>query len=364
MNIFVADIGQGKAHFYDSGADNFYGKLPQHNLIDLNIPNIESGDCLVIEDAHLRPSPEHGKTLAQPFSFEQLEKLYFNANKLGIFILAFGQKKTPTARKFSGYDPELMKTNSSFMKKYGISTDEADVRAIAKLLRIDKNAFNALKPFKPERLDDYQEKNLHKFDYIQEANNDLNIARTQGYGFDKYYDYDDAIHQFIENNKEELCNRLMGDGIFDIEFESEFDGVELMEVIGLKYGSKGILNKIKSPSRLYTLVASILRPNGEIRKRGFPPGHKYYGKMLPPNWKYTKANYLGCKPFHMNQGVAASNYKHHMRPGISNFNGKTIEVGSSISEYMKFKSERNLVDKKTRQIWHVIRKMIIEDGLR
>lgn len=363
MNLFTSDIGQGKAHFYDSGADKFYGKMPQQDLINLNIPGIKSGDFLVIEDAHLRPSPEHGKTLAQPFSFEQLEKLYLNSKKLGIFILAFGQKKTPIARKLSGYDSEHMKKNSIFMKVYGISTDEADVRAIANLLLTDSNAFQALKPFNPVRLDDYQKQNQHKFEYIQEANNDINIARTQGYGFDEYYEYDDAVHQFIENQKKEICNRLMGDGIFDLDADNEFSGTELMEAIGLKYGSKGI-NKIKSESRLYTLVASILRPNGDLRLREFPPGHKYHGKKLSPNWKFVKENYLGCKPFHMKQGVAASNYKHHMRPGVSNFSGKSIEVGSTIEEYMRFKEERNIVDKKTRKIWRILQKMIVEDGLR
>ena len=67
MNIFTADIGQGKAHFYDSGANKFYGKKNDIDLIDINIPGINSGDFLVVEDAHLRES--HKNTLAQPFSF-------------------------------------------------------------------------------------------------------------------------------------------------------------------------------------------------------------------------------------------------------------------------------------------------------
>ena len=57
--------------------------------------------------------------------------------------------------------------------------------------------------------------------------------------------------------------------------------------------------KVLVPNRIYTLVHSIIRPNGELR---FRPD---VGKV--PNWKYIKAHYLGCKPYHMNQGVAASN---------------------------------------------------------
>ena len=44
---------------------------------------------------------------------------------------------------------------------------------------------------------------------------------------------------------------------------------------------------------LYTVVASILRPNGELRKRGFPPGHKYEGKKMNVLWKWCKENYFG-----------------------------------------------------------------------
>ena len=34
MSIFVADVGQGKVHVYDSGNEKFYGKLPEQDLIN------------------------------------------------------------------------------------------------------------------------------------------------------------------------------------------------------------------------------------------------------------------------------------------------------------------------------------------
>ena len=59
-----------------------------------------------------------------------------------------------------------------------------------------------------------------------------------------------------------------------------------MSAVGLQYSKNGKgLNTIKSISRLYTLVESILRPNGELRKRGFPPEHKYEGKKMNVLWK-------------------------------------------------------------------------------
>ena len=41
MNLFTADVGQGKVHIYDSGNDEFHPKLPEQNLIDLDIPKLE-----------------------------------------------------------------------------------------------------------------------------------------------------------------------------------------------------------------------------------------------------------------------------------------------------------------------------------
>lgn len=368
MNLFIADVGQGKVHIYDSNRDIAYLKLPQERLINLDIDGLESGDVIVIEDAHLRERVEGGLSLAHAFFIGELKKLYNNAEKRQITILLFPQKKTPVVRKLAGYDPENRKSNSVFMKVYGMSTDEADIRSISQFLKRDKEAFKRLKKFKPITQKEYQEQNEHKFDFVKECNQDLNIARTQGYGFDDYYDYgdDDAVTQFIKNQKYELASRLVGQGIFDLDEDSTFDGEELMDAVGLHYSKskRGELNAIQSVSRLYTVVASILRPNKDLRKRGFPPGHKYEGKKLPVTWKWSKENYFGCKSFHEKQGVASSNYKQHMRPGISNFEGKSVSIGATDEEYRKFKEERTTVDKKTQEIWYVLREMIVEDGLR
>lgn len=368
MNLFTADVGQGKVHIYDSNRDIAYLKLPQERLVNLDIDGLESGDVIAIEDAHLRQRVEGGLSLAHAFFIDELDTLYKNAEERQITILLFPQKKTPVVRKLAGYNPEHRKSNKVFMKEYGMSTDEADIRSIAKFLKRDKEAFKRLKKFNPVTQEQHQEKNQHKFDFIQECNLDLNIARTQGYGFDDYYDYgeDDAVTQFIKNQKHELANRLMGDGIFDLDSSSMFTGEELMNAVGLQYSKtkSGQLNAIKSESRLYTVVASILRPNGELRKRGFPPGHKYEGKKMNVLWKWCKENYFGCKPFHEKQGVASSNYKQHMRPGVSGFQGKSLSIGADDTEYNSFKEERSIVDKKTQEIWYVLREMIVEDGLR
>ena len=335
MSIFVADVGQGKVHIYDSGTDTFHPKLPEENLINLNIPGLKEGDTLVVEDAHLRES--HRYTLAQPFNFSQLTQLKENADEKGITLLLFPQKSTPKTRKLAGLGEKD-------------KSDEADTKAIASFLIKDRGAFYALKEFSPTRLTDYQDKNNSIFTYIQECNEDINPAKTSGYGFDKKIPYEDAVSRWIKKYALRLTEYLNGD-------------MELIEAIGLKFDKKGNL-KVAVPNRIYTIVHSILRPNGELRVRP--------DLGLVPNWKYIKAHYLGCKPFHMKQGVAASNYKHWMRRAVSEYaypnkssaNATDFQVGMSYEELALLKEARTKVDKMTQTIWCALRKMIIEDGLR
>jgi hypothetical protein len=334
MNLFTADVGQGKVHVYDSGNDKFHGKLPQENLINLNISGLEKGDTLVVECAHLRES--HRLTLAQPFNFDQLEELKENADRKGITILLFPQKSTPKARKLAGVEADA-------------KTDEADTRAIASFLLEDEKAFNSLKEFIPTKLKTFQEENSSIFDYIQQSNEDINIAKSSEYGFGKI-DYEDEVSKWIKKYAFRLTEYLDADK-------------ELIHAIGLKFDKKGNI-KIDVPNRIYTLVHSILRPNGDLRVRP--------DLGLVPNWKYVKAHYLGCKPYHMNQGVAASNYKHWMRRAVSEYaypdkksaNTSDFQVGMSYEEYDKLKEARTKVDKMTQKIWYALRKMIVEDGLR
>ena len=336
MVIFTADVGQGKVHVYDSGNDQFYGKLPQESLINLNIPGLKIGDTLVIECAHLREA--HRFTLAQPFDYDRLEELKRNADEKGVTILLFPQKSTPKARKLAGVDADS-KTK----------TDEIDTKAIAQFLLNDRNAFNALKEFFPKKLDSFKDEISSTVVYIKECNADINPAKSSEYGFGKI-DYEDEVSKWIKKYALRLVEYLGNDP-------------ELIAAIGLGFDKKGKV-KVLVPNRIYTLVHSILRPNGDLRFR--PDVEKV------PNWKYIKAHYLGCKPYHMNQGVAASNYKHWMRravseyayPGKKSSHTTDFQVGMSYEELAKLKEARTKVDKMTQKIWYALRKMIVEDDLR
>ena len=335
MSLFIADVGQGKVHVYDSGNEKFYPKLPEENLINLNIEGLVEGDILVVEDSHLRES--HKLTLAQPYSYDQLTQLKKNAVEKGITLRLFPQKSTPKTRKLAGLGEKD-------------KSDEADTKAIANFLIKDRSAFYSLKEFVPTRLTDFQEKNDSVFDYIQQCNEDISPAKTSKYGFDKKNSYEDAVSKWIIKWRVKIVEGLNGD-------------LELIEAIGLKFDRKGAI-QVAVPNRIYTLVHSILRPNGKLRVRP--------DLGLVPNWKYIKAHYLGCKPFHMNQGVAASNYKHWMRRAVSDYaypdkssaNATDFQVGMSFEELTALKKARTKVDKMTQKIWYALRKMIVEDGLR
>ncbi len=344
MNLFTADVGQGKVHIYDSGNDIFHSKLPEETLINLNIEGLKKGDCLVVECAHVRES--HRFTMAQPFNFNQLTKLKENAEEKGITLRLFPQKSTPKARKLAGLGEND-------------KTDEADTKAIANFLIKDRSAFYALKEFSPIRLTDYQEKNDSVFDYIQLCNEDINPAKTSGYGFDKKKnpDYEDAVSKWITT--------------YLVNIVAELGDEELVSALGIKkHKKKGYI--VDKENRIYTLVHSILRPNGELRFRPDRENLPIEDKYKVPNWKYIKAHYLGCKPYHMNQGVAASNYKHWMRravseyayPGKKSSHTTDFQVGMSFEELAKLKKARTKVDKMTQKIWYVLRKMIVEDSLR
>ena len=352
-NLFTADIGEGKLHVYDSGNDTFYGKLPKDDLIILNIPELQSGDTLVVECAHLREA--HAKTMAHAYSFDKLIELKQNADKMGVVIKLFPQKSTPKARKLAGVEADA-------------KTDEVDTKAIASFLLKDQNAYSSLKTFIPTKMKDFQEKSQNIVDYIQEANEDINPAKSSGYGLDPKIDYyEDEVSKWIKKYTVDGGSSIFGytPTIVDYlekEYPKEYE--ELAKALGLSIDKKLGKIKIDQANRIYTLTTTILRPDGSLRLR------KDY--KLPAYWQYVKAHLLGCKPYHMNQGVIASNYKHWMRRAVSEYafpNKKSshtsdFQVGMSYEEYFKLKEARTKVDKMTQKIWYVLRKMIVEDGLR
>ena len=355
-NLFTTDVGKKKLHAYDSDNDIFYPKKPQEDLIQLNITGLCRGDILILEDAHARES--HKLTKAQPYTFEQLVELKKNAIKKGVKIFLFPHDSTPKARKLSGYGHED-------------KSDEIDCKSIANFLVKDKNAFNSLKEFNPKRLDEFHENKEHEFRFIRESNDILNEARGVDYNLGEDPDPEDEIANWIKKYAIMGGQNVFGEFTHSIYTYLNGDE-ELLSFVGLKVKKNEV--KIDNAMRIYTLVASILNPDGSLRLRT--------DVNKPPFFKFIFSTYFGCKPLHKNQGVGASNYKFHWRIAESEYrnslkfqldeNGdpllkkrsNDIQVGMNFEEYEKFKIERSKVDKKLKKVWNIFRKMIVEDGLR
>lgn len=337
MNKFVLDCGKCSAHSYNVATDEYHN-ITHRDIVDLNIPNIKRGDTIIIEDAHMR-SREHN-SLAQPFDYLDLVKIYENAKEKKIKILMFPHQSTPTARKIASFDkPELLEKN-----------DTNDVKAIAIFLERRPSAFAALKTFYPLKLEDHYEKSKHKYEDRDRLTQDINIARNQNYGLKD--NYSDAITDWIKKNYEKLADNL--------------NDKELCSFIGIEYDKN---NKIKRSTaqykheklkHLYGFVCTILMPDGNLRCRS--------DLNIVPYWKYAKSVYFALTPFHMHGGALASNYKYHKRKSSSDCDISTSLESKyamkSVEDFELIVEARTRCDKKLRTVWRTIRKMIVEDNIR
>ena len=340
MNTFIMDCGQRHSHVLNTSTDE-YTILNHDSIVNLNIPDLEPGDRIIVEEAHMRA--QENNSLAQPFTYEQLKTIKKNAEEMQVEIRLFPHKCTPTARKVASLN------NSDLLEK----TDENDVRAIAYLLEVSPNSFFQLKRLNPVRTSEYQEKSESKFFDRNKLNEDINFARNLKYGIKGAYDHEDAVTRWIKKYILLLASEVADEDVlsfFGIEFNNNKSG---LKTIVLDYKS----DKLK---RLYNIVLTILQPDGELRLRS--------DVGLPAYWKYAKEVYFGITPYHMNAGVVASNYKWHLRKSSSvckySLSLESKKGMKLLDHYNQIKEERSRSDKKLRVLWNTVRKMIVEDGLR
>jgi len=340
MKTFIMDCGQCHSHVLNTATDE-YTILTHDKIVNLDIPDIEQGDRIIVEEAHMRS--QENNSLAQPFTYEQLKTIHQKAEEMQIEIRLFPHKCSPTARKVASFeDPELLE-----------KTDENDIRAIAHFLKVSPNSFTQLKPFFPVRTSEYQEKSESKFEDRTKLNEQSNYARNLKYGLKGAYGHEDAVTSWIKNNVTRLAGEV-GDADILSFFGVEFNrNKSALKPIVLEYKSE----KLK---RLYNVVLTILQPDGQLRLRS--------DVGLPAYWKYAKEVYFGITPYHMNAGVVASNYKWHLRKASSpcklSMSLESKKGMKVLEDYNKIKEERSRSDKKLRVVWNAVRKMIVEDGLR
>ena len=389
FNIFTADIGGNTFNYYDSLRDKFYEKQKHQVFLDLSLKNLKKGDVIVIEAAHMREKVKGGKSMAHPFFFKELEKIYSNAQSKGVTILLFPQCKSAAVRRMAGFDSDKRKYNRVFKEEYGMTTDEADCKALAQFLKRDPQAFRTLKKFKPIREDYHKRQSAHINNFIEKLNDDLNVAR--GFKYGKYHD--DKVSLWIKKYLIEPSNpsfNPIAQGLYpdDVSLlDDKYLGTDpaVLEALGISFDKRGNgnLNKLQEPYKLYTLVCTIMDPEtGEPRTREFPPidpktgkTHKYYsedkdgnytGEKKPANWHFIKEYVYNFNPYHTKGGVAGSNIKKHFRPKLSKLlTGYEGFLGADMSddEYATFKKGRTAADKKIQEIFSSLRKMIVDDKL-
>ena len=279
--LFIMDCGaRGGTFLYDVASD-IADQIPNEDVINLNIPNIKSGDTIIIEDAHVRT--RETLSLAQPFTYDQLCTFKSNANKLGVSIKLFPQMSTPKARDFAG----------------GVDkTDINDIQAIAAYLQARPSILATLKNFNPITLDEYRSKNESAWEDKDQLGEDINTARIYKYGDPKEGDFSDAVIQWINDNIKVIYQKLT---------QEQRDMLNMV----VKFKGKAKERIDYNRTRLYTLVATLIKAEGGLRLRSD------VGKL--PYWRYVKENYFGMTPYHMKGGVAASNVKYHWRRHASGF---------------------------------------------
>jgi len=337
-NFIVCDIGKKITHIYNPRTKNIF-KIEHSDFIKLNIPELESGDAIVIEDAHIRTQEEN--SLAQAFKLEELLQFGKFADENENEILSFPQKVTPKARKVASLEcPQLIE-----------KTDENDIKSIAYYLENFKGVFDTLKPFNPISLEEHENNSSHIYADRDALTEDSNTARNEQYGIKT--NYDDYVTRWIKK----YISRLA----FNLDNETR-------NWSGLEMNSKGnalkpgLLNYTSDKLKfVYGVINTILDPNtGELRLRS--------DINKPPYWKYAKQVYFGLTPYHMHAGVTASNYKYHKRKaGSSCKKSMSLESKNAVKNLDDVREIREAMkesDRHLRDFWRTARKMIVEDGLR
>ncbi len=339
MKILVLDIGKKATHVFVPETNNYY-KIEHSDFIKLNIPELEDGDTLVVEEAHMRAQSDN--SLAQAFKIDDLHQFKILADSKNNPILLFPQKVTPKARKVASLVyPELIE-----------KTDLNDIKSIAYYIQHFPSALKTLKKFAPISYEEFVEKNSHIFNERIILNDDINEARNESYGIKT--DYSDAVTNWIKKYMSILAYRLSN---------------ETREWVGLELNAKGnalkpgLLNYTSEKLKfVYTIVNTILNP-----KTGTPRLRSDY--KVPPFWKYAKAYYFGLTPYHMKAGVTASNYKWHKRKASTNckismsLDSKQNPIKTN-NDVFEIRKEMISSDKKLQEVWREVRKMIVEEGLR
>lgn len=312
--MIILDVGKNEAHFFNVKTEET-GSIKLEDLVELNIPGIDGVNQIVIEDAHLRSRERN--SLAQPFDYDQLIQLKINAEAKGINIKLFPQMSTPKARMLCGITEK---------------NDINDVTAIGNYIIKYPRIINSLKNFNPKTLDEFRTLNKCKWKDREQLTKDVNGARNLGYEGDEVSAFIDDNVRYLYENLDDVHREMLG--------------------LTVKFAGKPKEYVSCTRNRLYTVVSTLMKPDGSLRLRS--------DVQKLPYWRYVKETYFGMTPYHMNAGVVASNVKHHWRRALSTFRKTTSANPLLPEEHEDFVTARTEFDKKLRHIFNTIRALVLQ----
>lgn len=166
--VVGGDVGGGCVFFHSLRAGVDHEKIPCQQVVAA-IAAMEPGTLLVVERAHMA-TPQTAKSLAQPWTADQLQEIYKSCRLSGVTLRLFPHQHTTKARCWAAMQaPEFVDADKS--------SDMNDARAIA--YYVEHN--NGIALLKPPASFASQSARRYGSLVIKRASVVLNAARARGY---------------------------------------------------------------------------------------------------------------------------------------------------------------------------------------
>jgi len=284
-NVIVLDCGLCQSTFFNRNlrleGGTGAGRLRGFAELIYFIEQLEDYSFLCVEDSHF--TPRNKKSRSQPFTEEQLYRIFVLCKMKNITLKLFPQKLTPRA---------ITKCNTM-----GISSVKADLQDPISIYEFLLVSDVSLK--NPPKRFGYSDQRNEGHAMKDDINVDLNIARAyvDENGFQKKYgDPNDKCLNLVMEIVPTLIEKLTKEEL-SIFFG---DPDDLYYKKNCSTGKKGDLKwaNIKE-AQLYTLAAMFIRPDGNLRTR--PTTGAVAG------FDFIEAYLLVRSAWHFRGGVARSN---------------------------------------------------------
>lgn len=322
--LYVGDYGKLFWHVYNAESGHFL-QLSEQDFLSLAwLPN---GSQLVIENAHAG-TPRSDYSLAQVYTEQELLSFYDAVETKGCKLRLFPQGLTPKARKMFGIDEK---------------SDHNDLIAIARY--VEEFPHTTLR--KPPKTFVTQRRREAGWAFKKENDGILNVARRYKYERD-----DDAVAMFVSSSLDELASRLSDDAKEIMCLSDDHRYVKRPHIFK---------KSDQRTSRLYTLAALFLHPQGYARQRPDT------GALPGIDW--LKTHVLHFSPFHFRGGIARSNLKWHAfrNSAIEALGTRKAANGKVLSHYdfspeqhVQFRQHRRKFMKAVSETMQTMRDMVQE----